>query len=72
MTKAWGAVSRDSKSIWAAPEEQRERLRYTNQYGLGRKVSFFFIATDDTWAHFSAAPVRSNQEVSGTSPARLR
>ncbi|KAG8971667.1 hypothetical protein FRC05_010923 [Tulasnella sp. 425] len=43
MTKAWGAVSRDSKSIWASPEEQLERLRYTNQHGLGRKHLFAAI-----------------------------
>ncbi|KAG8946618.1 hypothetical protein FRC04_011512 [Tulasnella sp. 424] len=43
MTKAWGAVSREPGSLWGAPEEKLERLRYTNQQGLSRKHLFAAI-----------------------------
>lgn len=43
MTKAWTAVSREPGTLWGAPEEKLERLRYTNQQGLSRKYLFAAI-----------------------------
>ncbi|KAG8971665.1 hypothetical protein FRC05_010921 [Tulasnella sp. 425] len=43
MTKACIAVSREQGTLWGAPEEKLERLRYTNLHGLSRKYLFAAI-----------------------------
>lgn len=47
LTKAWAPVSRDPDTVlWGQSSDVLDSKRYTNQYGLSRKVSASTVPTN--------------------------